>query len=72
MGVCGCVSVGVCAGVCMHVCVCDEGGSVLVCAGVCGCLCVGVRRGGLSKVALGWARMGGALGWGELRCARVG
>ena len=59
MGVCGCVSVGVCAGVCVCTCVCvGVCGSVLVCAGVCGCLCVGVRRGGLSKVALGWARMG--------------
>ena len=44
---------------CVYARVCvDEGGNVLVCAGVNGCLCVGVRRGGLSKVALGWARMG--------------
>ena len=46
----------------------DEGGNVLVCAGVNGCLCVGVRRGGLSKVALGWARMGWN-GLGSLRAA---
>jgi len=59
VGVCGCVSVGVCVRVCVCTSLCvGVCGRVLVCGGVCGCLCVSVRRGGLSEVALGWAGMG--------------